>query len=66
MFPDMEKTASLGHYSWYSWTEDGWLAFKGNTKERLYVVHQYDRAPQSKLLTELAWNKTAEWIHKHE
>jgi len=66
MFPDMEKTASLGHYSWYYWTEDGWLATKDGTKERLYVVHQYDRAPQAKMLTELIWNKTAEWIRKHE
>ncbi|CAK0848274.1 unnamed protein product [Prorocentrum cordatum] len=65
MFPDMEKTASLGHYSWYFWTEDGWLANK-DTKEKLYVVHQYDRAPQAKMLTELVWNKTAEWIRKHE
>ncbi|CAK0840618.1 unnamed protein product [Prorocentrum cordatum] len=64
MFPDMEKTASLGHYSWYFWTEDGWLANK-DTKEKLYVVHQYDRAPQAKMLTELIWNKTAEWIRKH-
>lgn len=66
MFPDMAKTASLGHYGWYYWTEDGWLSEIGNKSERLYVVHQYDRAPQAKLLTELAWNKTAEWLHQRE
>jgi len=66
MFPDMAKTASLGHYSWYYWTEDGWLATMDGTRERIYVVHQYDRAPQAKMLTELAWNKTAEWRRARE
>jgi hypothetical protein len=65
MFPDMEKTVSLGHYSWGTYTEDGWLANQW-TKDKLYVVHQYDRAPQAKMLTELAWKKVADWVRERE